>query len=148
MAATTKNKPAAKKNPGMKPPSEAELKACLGDAFVLWIALVCAVGERFSPLEEQWNPAKTLAFGRYCRLRRKDKNLLYMLPEQGGFKVALILGERAAGLAITSALPAAMKKRIAEAKQWPEGRDVRFAVKSEKDVALAAKLVELKTTLK
>jgi hypothetical protein len=137
----------AKTGPASKavtPPDDAALSAELGKAWSVWTKLVTAVEVEFAPLERLWFPSKTLALGRYCRLMRKDRTFLYLLPEKGKLIVAVVLGERAYGLAMKSTLPAAVKKMLQECKVYPEGRFVRFPVTAA-DIPAVVQLVELKT---
>ena len=114
-------KTAVKKKPVLaKTPSSAELEAELGPAAPVWAAIVAAA-QAVVPCELEWRPAKTLAFGRYGVLRRKDRTLLYLLPQPGALEVRVMLGERAFGLAMDAKLPARIKKLARDAKVYPEG---------------------------
>jgi hypothetical protein len=130
-----------------KSPTGAELKAALGSAAALWSDIVRVVEEAVSPLDTEWKPSKT-GFGRICLLQHKKRTLLYLTPEKEKVGVAIVLGERAYGLAMASSLPAAIKKLLAEAKPYAEGRGIRFAASSPSDVSTIKKLVEIKTTPK
>lgn len=140
----------AKAGPASKavtPPDDAALSAELGKAWSVWTKLVKAVETEFAPLERLWFPSKTLAFGKYCRLMRKDRTFVYLLPEKGKLMVTVGLGERSYGLAMKSTLPAPVKKMLQESKVYPEGRFVRFPVTAV-DIPAVVQLVELKTTPK
>jgi len=123
------------------------LKAVLGSAGVVWSGIVHAVEDIISPLDTQWKPSKT-EFGRICLLQHKKRTLLYLTPEKEKVRVAIVLGERAFGLAMAGSLPAAIKKMLSEAKPYAEGRGIRFSVNSLSDIATVKKLVEIKTTPK
>ena len=131
----------------VKPPTDSELKAILGSAGVLWSDIVRAVEDVISPLDTEWKPSKT-EFGRLCLLQHKKRTLLYLTPEKGKVRIAIVLGERAYGLAMVSSLPAAIKKMFSEAKPYAEGRGIRFSVSSLSEVSTVKKLVEIKTTPK
>jgi hypothetical protein len=131
----------------VKPPTDAELRAVLGSADVLWSGIVNAVEDLASPLDTEWKPSKT-EFGRMCLLQHKKRTLLYLTPEKEKIRVAIVLGERAYGLAMASSLPAAIKKMFSEARAYAEGRGIRFVVSSASDVSTVKKLAELKTTPK
>ena len=139
--------PAKKQNAPAKAPSDAELKVVLGKAGAVWSATVRALEDKFVPLDQVWKPSK-LAFGRVCLLQHKMKTLLYLTPDKGQFLVAIVLGERAFAMAMASSLPAAIKKMFSEARHYAEGTGIRFAVTSMSDVAVIAKLVEIKTAPK
>ena len=131
----------------LKPPTAAELRAALGDVAEVWSAIVSAVEEKLSPLDKRWQLSKA-SFGRVCLLQHKKRTLLYMTPGEKEILIAIVLGERAAAIAATSSLPVRIKKLIAEARPYAEGRGIRFAVRSSRDVAMISKLVGIKTTPK
>jgi len=131
----------------VKPPTDPELKAVLGSAGDLWFGIVHAIEEMFKPLDQQWKPSKA-GFGRICLLQHKKRTLLYLTPERENVRVAIVLGERAYDLAMSSSLPAAIKKMFSEARPYAEGRGIRFPVSSLSDVARIKKLLEIKTTPK
>ena len=131
----------------IKPPTDAELGAALGSAEVLWSGIVQVVEDAASPLDTEWRPSKT-EFGRVCLLQHKKRTLLYLTPEKEKVRVAIVLGERAYGMAMASSLPAAIKKMFSEARPYAEGRGIRFAVSSPSEFSTVRKLVEIKTTPK
>jgi len=72
--------------------------------------------------------------------------LLYLTPEKEKVRVAIILGERAYALAMTSSLPAAIKRMLSEARPYAEGRGIRLSVSSPREISTIKKLVQLKIT--
>jgi hypothetical protein len=131
----------------VKSPTSAELKAVLGSADAVWSGIFRVVEDVVAPLNTEWKPSKT-EFGRMCLLQHKKRTLLYLTPEKEKVTVAIILGERAYGLAMTSSLPAAIKKMFSEARPYAEGRGIRFSVNSPSDISTIKTLVQLKTTPK
>ena len=81
-----------------------------------------------------------------CLLQYKKRTLLYLTPEKEKVTAAIVLGERAYGIAMTSSLPAAIKKLLAEATPYAEGRGIRFSVSSPHDMSTIRQLVKIKTT--
>ena len=131
----------------IKPPTNVEMKNILGGAADTWNRIVAAIEERFSPLERQWKPSKA-EFGRICLLQHRKRTLLYMTPGKEEILIAIVLGERAAAIAAESSLPSRIKKLIAEARPYVEGRGIRFRVKDSKDISIVKDLVAIKTTPK
>ena len=131
----------------VKSPTDAELKAALGSADALWSGIVHAVEDAVSPLDTEWKSSKA-EFGRICLFQHKKRTLFYLTPEKGKITVAIVLGERAYGLALVSSLPAAIKKMFSEARPYAEGRGIRFSVSSPSDISTIKKLVEIKITPK
>lgn len=131
----------------MKSPTDAELNAVLGAAAALWPGIVRVVEDVISPLDTAWKPSKA-EFASICLLQYKKRTLLYLTPEKEKVTVAIVLGERAYALAMTSSLPAAIKKLFAEARPHAEGRGIRFSVSSPNDMSTIRQLVKIKTTPK
>lgn len=130
-----------------KPPSASELKEALGSAAALWSGILRAVEAVAAPVETQWRPSKS-GYGRICLLRRGERTLLYMTPDRGRVWIAIVLGERAFGLAMAGAIPDAIKGMLADARPYAEGRGIRYPVDSQGDIAAIAELVRIKTTPK
>jgi len=99
----------------IKPPNEAELRAVLGSGFELWCEIIRVTMEVCAQLDQVWKPSKA-EFGRICLLQHKKRTLLYITPDHDKVWSAIVLGERAYGLAMTSSLPGAIKKMFSEAK--------------------------------
>ncbi len=128
-------------------PTEEELKKCLGPAHEFWGLVLQTTEQHLAPINPVWKPAK-IPFGRFCRLQHKERTLLNLLPSPGKLEVSVILGERAAGLALESPLPAAIKKLIREARPYAEGRGIRFEVTQAADAPIIAQLLACKTAKK
>jgi len=129
----------------VKSPTSAELKAVLGSADVVWSDICQVVEDMVAPLNTEWKLSKT-EFGRICLLQHKKRTLLYLTPEKEKVRVAIILGERAYALAMTSSLPAAIKRMLSEARPYAEGRGIRLSVSSPREISTIKKLVQLKIT--
>ncbi|HEY3320218.1 MAG TPA: DUF3788 family protein [Planctomycetota bacterium] len=133
----------------MKPkaPSADELPKTLGPAKAVWDGIISAVAAKYSPLAQEWKPSKS-DFGFMCLLKQKKRTLLYLTPDAGKIRIAIVLGERAVAIALASELPAFIRKLISEARPYAEGRGIRFDVSTADDVSLVAGLVDFKTTPK
>lgn len=129
------------------PPKQKELTKALGPLAALWPDIITTVEGVAAPITLEWKPTKT-EFGRFARLQHKKRTLLYLIPEAGELRVAIVLGERAYGLAMATDLPDAINKLFAEAKPYVEGRGIRFPVRSAKDLPVIRKLVQIKITPK
>ncbi len=81
-----------------------------------------------------------------CLLQHKQRTLLYLTPGTEMFWVAIILGERAFQLAMSSPLPDSIKKLFVDAKPYAEGRGIRIPISSHRDIHAVADLVKIKTT--
>jgi hypothetical protein len=131
----------------VKRPTDAELRAVLGSANVLWLGILRAVEDAVSSLDTNWMPSKA-EFGRICLLQHKKRTLFYLTPDKEKITIAIVLGERAYGLAMASSLPAVIKKMFSEARPYAEGRGIRFSVSSPSEISTIKKLVEIKIAQK
>ncbi len=123
-------------------PTEAELAAALGPSKTLWDQLVDDLARDGVDVQE-WNSYSPKA-GWALRLKRKERNIVYLSPLQGGFQIAFILGDKAVKAARQSKLPARVLKIIAEAPRYPEGTGVRMLVNGPEDVEVIKKLALIK----
>jgi hypothetical protein len=125
--------------------SEQALASELGVAQDIWKAIIAALAEKYGPIDLEWK-SSTSDFGSMCLLKHKKRTLLYLTPEKNAVRVAIVLGERAVGVAMASRLPKAIKTMLQEAKPYAEGRGIRFPVSSAADLPVVEKLVAIKTT--
>lgn len=126
-----------------RPPLSAELRVALGAADTAWRELVEQVGRVHAPIEQQWSFAGA-KYGWSMRLRRGERNLLYLIPQQGQFLVGIVLGERAVAAASRLDLPQSVGAAIAAAPRYAEGTGVRLPVVSSADLGPILTLTALK----
>ena len=127
-----------------KKPTSKELTEALGPSRELWDKLIEEITNACKIDNQEWNSYSVKA-GWSLRLQRKKRNILHLGPLVGGFQVALILGDKAVKAARESRLPARAVKLIKEAKRYPEGTAIRFAVKSEEDIDLIKQFAVIKS---
>jgi hypothetical protein len=123
-------------------PSAKDLAATLGDSLAAWKDLtVWLTGKGISTKE--WHSISP-KYGWALRPKLKSRNILYMAPCAGCFRVSLVLGDRAVAAARASDLPKAVLKEIAGARRYAEGTGIRLLVKTAEDLAPVRTLVEIK----
>jgi hypothetical protein len=83
-----------------------------------------------------------------CLVQHKKRTLLYLTPDRNRVWIAIVLGERAYHLAMSSSIPAGIKRMLKEARPYAEGRGIRYSVDSMLAVPVIMKLVDIKTTPK
>lgn len=125
------------------PPNAGELAAVLGRASELWIGLVRHMSETYPPVAEDWNHGGD-KFGWSLRLRRKNRNLLYLTPQLGQFLLGVVLGELAAERAHDEHLAEPVLAVIDSAPRYGEGRGIRIPIRTQDDLAIALALAALK----
>jgi hypothetical protein len=126
----------------LKKPTEAELGAELGAGKTLWDKLVSDLTAEHG-LAQEWNSYSKKA-GWSLRLKRKDRNIVYLSPLRGFFRASFALGDKAVNAALAGGLPKPVIKLIKEAKRYAEGTAVRIDVNGVADVEVVKKLAAIK----
>lgn len=122
-----------------KPPSEKELAVELGPGKRLWDELAAILKEELGVDIQEWNSYSPKA-GWSLRLKRRERNIVYLSPHCGCFTASFALGDKALLAARDSGLPASALEIIKEAKKYAEGTAVRITVKAAKDIEVVKKL--------
>lgn len=125
-----------------KPPTESELKAELGASKALWDELVNGMAKEHK-LTREWNSYSKKA-GWALRLKRGERNIVYLSPSRGCFRASFALGDKAVRAALASGLPKPVTKLIQEAKRYAEGTAVRIDVNRPEDIAIVKQLAAIK----
>ena len=123
-------------------PTEAEVDAALGSTAALWKQLVSWMAEQGAAIQE-WNSYSPKA-GWALRLKVKKRNIVYLGPCAGCFRVSFILGDKAIAAARKDDLSNSTLKILDEAPRYSEGTGVRLMVKAAKDLAAIKKLALIK----
>lgn len=126
-----------------RPPGPLEIKDVLGKVAGLWDQLIAHVAQNHAPITEQWNFSGP-KYGWSLRLRQKERVVIYMTPQAGGFLAGVVLGEKAANAARESGMPDAVLDLIDSAPRYAEGRGIRLPVASRGDLRTVQQLVALK----
>jgi hypothetical protein len=123
-------------------PATAEVVAALGTSVELWNQLVDWLAEQ-GAADQEWKSSGA-KYGWSLRLKVKKRNIIYLSPCAGCFRVALILGDKAVTAARGGDLSKSTLKLLDESPRYPEGTGVRLIVKAQKDLAAIKKLALIK----
>lgn len=126
-----------------RPPEPAELTRALGRAMERWQRLRERLDAEVGTLTERWSYSGA-SYGWSLRLLRGKRAALYLLPRERGFLAAFALGEKACAAARAAGLREALLARVEGAPRYPEGRAVRFEVRTARDEADVLALTVLK----
>ena len=123
-------------------PTAEEVAAALGPAADAWRQVVDWMAKQEVTVQE-WNSYSAKS-GWAMRLKVKKRNIVYLAPCSGCFRVAFVLGDRAMAAARVSDLSKSTLKLLDEAPKYPEGTGVRLMVKVPKDLPAIRKLALIK----
>jgi Protein of unknown function (DUF3788) len=125
-------------------PSPEELSAVLGPTAILWSEFVDSMANELGVAIQEWKGVYVNKYGWSLRLKMKARNIVYLAPGKGFFRVAFVLSDRAVKAAKAARFPASVAKAIAEAPHYPEGTGLRLTVRKARDLAAIRKLAEIK----
>jgi hypothetical protein len=124
-------------------PTERELAAELGPSKTLWKHLLNDLASEFDLTDLVWHTYSTKA-GWSLRVRRRERNIVYLAPSKDSFMACLALGDKALQSVRRNKLPKRIMKLIDEAKRYPEGTAIRIEVTSPKDLDIVKKFINAK----
>jgi len=109
----------------------------------LWNKLKSHVLESCQGINQEWKFYSKKA-GWSLIFKQNKRTLFYFVPCDGYFKIALVLGEKAEKVAEQSSIPEHIKKIIASAPSYVEGRSFFIDVKDKKDLEPVFTLLKIK----
>lgn len=128
------------------PPTDAEVAAVLGPAAPLWTELIQEVTSDAGKMTQEWKGVSVNKYGWSLRLRQKGRNIVYLSPCNGCFKVAFVLSDKAVKAANNAHLPKKLADALAVAPHYPEGTGLRLNVNRANDLPAIRKLAQIKLT--
>ena len=133
------------KKPAIPPkdPSDAALARSLGPPKPLWDDLVRYIETAHGPIIHKWMPARTSSLG-MLRLLRKQRTILYLIPQENYFLTAFVFGERATAAIRQSSVPSEVIALLNAARVYAEGRGIRLKTRTPNDVTTMQTLAAIK----
>jgi hypothetical protein len=124
-------------------PDETQFATALGNSYELLKKIKDNIRKNYGNLTHEWKFYGPNS-GWVLKILVKKKNLFFVIPCNGYFRVAFTLGEKAYESLITSDLPDKIKDIWREATNHTEGRTVKFDVKDNGDYYLITRHIEIK----
>jgi hypothetical protein len=124
-------------------PNEEMLAGTLAGSRALWGGMIQHVAEVCGSSSGEWKHYSKKSGWSFVVSSGKRK-IIYLIPQEGFFKVYYVLGDRAVAAAGAAGLPDWVLSLLAEATPYVEGRVLMFDVKTDADADIAKKLVGIK----
>lgn len=124
-------------------PEEQNLINTLGGMYDCWLEIKNFVIEKYPLAQQEWNFAGK-NYGWSFRLKDKKRVIIYLIPCDGFFKIALVFGDKATNKALNGNISESIKEEIRNAKVYAEGRGFRIDIKNESLINDIKYLVEIK----
>jgi hypothetical protein len=124
-------------------PTEKDLRKALGSTFDLWQKLVDFTNQSYTAAKEKWSFSNA-KYGWSFRISDQKRVLVYLLPRDGFFKVALVFGQKATDEILKSTITEKIKTELKNAKVYAEGRGIRIEVTNRTIMNDIIKLISIK----
>ena len=124
-------------------PTSALLKKALGKTYKLWEELEEFTLSISPKAESGWN-FSGIKFGWSYRIKDKKRVLIYLLPRDNYFKVAMVFGEKATQEILKSKVHETIKTELRQAKVYAEGRGIRIEVRNDEFIQDLKELIKIK----
>ena len=122
-------------------PEDSDLAERLGPICGLWMALRDELTDRYA-LTGRWVYGGA-RYGWSCRMER-GKSGIYLIPDDGAFRVGVALSDASRQQALAGDLPPEIHEALANSTRAMEGWPVRVTVRTAADVAAVLRLAEFK----
>ena len=111
-------------------PSNDDLIVALGNTYQMWEQLKGYVHSNYPAAVDMWNYSGD-KYGWNFRIKDKKRAIVYLLPRDKFFKIALIFGQKATDAIMDSQVNSSIKSELASAKVYAEGRGIRIDIMDE-----------------
>jgi hypothetical protein len=123
-------------------PTDETLEAALGVSHTYWQELKNYVFSLYPEAIEEWNYTKSGGWS--FRMKDKKRAIIYLIPQDGYFKAALVFGRKATDEVMASRVSTEIKTELESAKVYAEGRGIRIEVRDERMTGNIKILVDIK----
>lgn len=124
-------------------PTGTELKNKLNATYPYWQELEAFVLMEYAAGKKDWNfPGEK--YGWSYRISDKRRVILYFLPRDGYFKIAMVFGQKAFDRIMRENISDEIKEDLRQARKYAEGRGIQISVKEESPLNDIKQLVKIK----
>ncbi|MFA5045915.1 MAG: DUF3788 domain-containing protein [Paludibacter sp.] len=126
-------------------PTDEALSSTLGETKELLDSIFRFIETEFGDFHPEWKYYGT-KLGWSLKLFCKKRNVVFVGPENGYFRLAFAIGDKAYNKIIQSNLPDLIKKELTSSKIYVEGRPLRFEVRKKEDLEPIFEIIRIKLT--
>jgi hypothetical protein len=126
-----------------KPPDARSLARALGARAVFWKEIEESLRAALGDLIVEWKHYGAKS-GWILKLFLKKRNLIFLTPGDGRFRVAFVFGDKAVEAIAAGGFAEPLIKELRAARKYAEGRGLRIEVESAADVRTVVALARIK----
>jgi len=124
-------------------PDDSMLRNDLAESYEYYEEISQFINNNYGNLSLDWKFYSGKS-GWILKLLTKSKNVLFVIPCEGYFKVAFTFGEKATDFILNSDFSEFVKTELLNAKKHVEGRTIQLDISKEFDCDNVLKLIEVK----
>lgn len=124
-------------------PDQKQLSYALGKTYEIVEGIFEYIREKYPDINDEWKYYNKKS-GWIYKVFSKKRCILYIVPLDGNFLIAFILGDKATDKVVASNLPDDIKHTLVNEKRHMEGRVLHIEVKSKGDLETIIKLIDIK----
>ncbi len=124
-------------------PDDAQLAEVLGETAAIWSELREFLEAEYGPLVDEWKHYGKRS-GWIRKTLRKKRNLFFLTPLDGYFRLGFVLGDKAVAAVEESDLREELKAELRSARKYVEGRGLAVEVRACQDLEPVKTLVAIK----
>ncbi len=127
-------------------PNTNDLELALGATFDLWNKVAAYTHQKYPAAIDEWSyPGEK--YGWSFKVKDKKRAIVYLLPRDAYFKVAMVFGQKAVDAIMESSISDAIKQELQAAKAYAEGRGIRIEVRNESELKDIFTLIDIKISV-
>lgn len=124
-------------------PTTTDLQIGMEATFTIWKEIEAFLHEVYPKVEPKWH-FTSAKMGWSFRMNDSKRVLIYLLPRDKYFKVAMVFGQKATDLVLESTISESIKSELKAAKVYAEGRGIRIDIKEDSLLEDVKKLIQIK----
>ncbi|MEZ5359044.1 MAG: DUF3788 family protein [Candidatus Zixiibacteriota bacterium] len=125
-------------------PNDKLIAEALGKKYPLWQGAIAIAESICGPITQQWM-YHGRKYGWYCKLLHKKKNILFMAPLDGYFRIVFLFNDQAVSeIEASDAISDTVKEDLRNGEQYNIGRSLNVNIKFKKNLADIRQLIEIK----
>lgn len=124
-------------------PDKKQFSYALGDTTIVLDNIFEFITKKYPEINDEWKFYNKKS-GWIFKVYSKKRAIFYLVPREGFFIIAFILGDKATDRVIASNLPDDIKQTLINEKKYMEGRALRLEVKNEDILENIKTLIEIK----
>jgi hypoxanthine phosphoribosyltransferase len=124
-------------------PDEKMLATALNTTKIHFDSITRFIENEYGEINFEWKFYNQKA-GWILKIINKKRNILFIIPCSGYFRVSFTLGDKAVDKVVEGNFPDSVKNEFLEARKYAEGRTIQIDVRNDEDGKIIPELVRVK----